>query len=139
GVLHAPKVFISYSHADKAIVLDLYHQLKGKNVNIWLDQFELSPGVLFQKEIEQSLRTSDAMLMVLSRNSNSSKWVPFEGAFFSGQNKLIIPVVLDEEGKSMASELPFLQGRFYADLSNAEARKKSVAKLSSTLSELQRR
>lgn len=139
-VLHAPKVFISYSHADKQSVIDLYHQLKASKVKLWLDQFELFPGVLFQQEIERALRASDAVLIALSRNSSSSKWLPFEGSFFYAQNnrKLIIPVVLDDEGKSLVRELPFLQGRLYVDLSSAEAREESVKWLSSALSELQR-
>lgn len=139
-VLHAPKVFISYAHGDKQSVLDLYHQLKAGRAKLWLDQFELSPGALFQQEIETALRASDAVLMVLSHNSNRSKWVSFEGAMFYGQGnkKPIIPVVLDEEGKSLASELPFLKGRLYVDLSNPQAREESVTKLSSALSELQR-
>jgi hypothetical protein len=123
-VLQAPKVFISYSHADKPTVLALYHELKDQRAKLWLDQFELSPGTLFQEVIEGALRTSDAVLMVLSRNSVRSKWISFEGSFFYGQDakKLIIPVVLDDEGRTLASELPFLQGRLYVDLSNAEAR-----------------
>jgi hypothetical protein len=139
NVLHAPKVFISYSHADKLPVLELYHQLKDTKAKLWLDQFELSPGVRFQQEIERALRASDAVLVVLSRNSKTSKWIPFEASVFYGQSnkKLIIPVVLDDEGKSLANELPFLQGRLYIDLSNAEARQDSIARLSSALSELQ--
>lgn len=139
-VLHAPKVFISYTHTDKHSVLDLYHRLKATRVNFWLDQFELTPGALFQQEIEGALRASDAVLMVLSRNSSRSKWVPFEGSFFYslGNKKLIIPVVLDDEGKLLASELPFLTGRLYVDLSNPEAWDGSIAGLSSVLSELQR-
>jgi hypothetical protein len=138
--LHAPKVFISYSHADRQSVLNLYHRLKKSRVKLWLDQFELAPGALFQPEIEHALRTSDAALVVLSRNTDKSKWVSFEGAFFyaQGGDKPIFPVVLDEEGKSLADELPFLKGRSYVDLSNAAAQRRSVAKLSSELSALQR-
>ena len=139
-VLHAPKVFISYAHGDKQSVLDLYQQLTAGRAKLWLDQIELSPGALFQQEIETALRASDAVLMVLSQNSNRSKWVSFEGSLFYGQGnkKPIIPVVIDDEGKSLASELPFLKGRLYVDLSNPQAREENVAKLSSTLSELQR-
>src|SRR5262249_2439090 len=94
-VLHAPSVFISYSHADKRTVLELYKQLKNAGINLWLDHFELSPGELFQPKIEQALCSSDAILTVLSRNSHRSQWLSFEGSFFYGQEakKLIIPVV----------------------------------------------
>jgi len=142
NVLHAPKAFISYSHADKESVLDLYHQLKDSGANLWLDQFELSPGTLFQQEIERAMKASDAMLIILSRNSNISKWVSFEGSFFyslgQSDKKLIIPIAFDDEGRSLATALPFLQGRLYIDLSKAEARKENVAKISSALSKLQR-
>ncbi len=137
-ILHAPKVFISYAHADKAAVLDLYGELKQGRVKLWLDQFELSPGVVLQTEIESALRTSDAMLMVLSKNSDRSRWIQFEGSLFYGQrgDKLIVPVVLDEEGKSLAATLPFLQGRLYVDLSSSSVRQESIARLASALSNL---
>jgi len=136
-VLHAPSVFISYSHGDKQLVIDLYNQLKNKKIKLWLDQFEVSHGDLFQQKIEQALRSSDAILTVLSRNANSSNWISFEGSYFYGQGERpIIPVVLDDEGKALADKLPFLKGRAYIDLSNPKARREGVAKLSTTLSSL---
>lgn len=137
-VLHAPKVFISYSHADKQTVLDLYHQLEGNGPSFWLDQLDLIPGMLLQQKIKDALRASDAMLAVLSRNSINSEWIRFEEAFFHGQNdtRPIIPVILDDEGKSLAKQLPSLDGRLYVDLSNAEARQENIAKLSSALMNL---
>jgi hypothetical protein len=137
-VLHAPMVFISYSHYDKQSVLDLYHQLKDDRIKLWLDQFELSPGISFQQEIERALQDSDAILIVLSRNSDKSRWISFEGTLFYGQNRKrpIIPVILDDEGKIFANQLPFLQERLYVDLSNAEGRQESIGRLSSQLSAL---
>jgi hypothetical protein len=139
-LLKAPRVFISYSHDDKQSVLDLYHRLKESSVELWLDQFELSPGVLFQETIEKALRTSDAVLMVLSKNSDRSTWISFEGSFFYGRsgNRPIIPVVLDDEGKSLVQKLPFLRGRLYVDLTNAEASQASFDRLRAALTELPR-
>ena len=137
-VLHAPKVFISYSHDDKKTVLDLYRQLKDSGISFWLDRFELIPGMLLQQKIEDALRTSDAMLAVLSRNSIRSEWIRFEEAFFHGKNDKgpIIPVVLDDEGKSLANQLPSLRERVYADLSNSETWQENITQLSSALMNL---
>ena len=95
--------------------------------------------MLLQQKIKDALRASDAMLAVLSRNSISSEWIRFEEAFFHGQNdtRPIIPVVLDDEGKSLANQLPSLSERVYVDLSNSEAWKENIAKLSSALMNLQ--
>lgn len=139
-VLHAPRVFISYSHNDKETVLNLYHSLRNKRINLWLDQFELSPGELFQEKIEEAIHSSDAILVVLSSNSEKSKWISFEGSIFYAQKseKLIVPVVLDEEGKLLAEDLPFLRGRLFVDLSNTDSKHESIDRLSSALLELQR-
>jgi len=139
-VFHSPRAFISYAHEDKAAVMSLYEDLKEKRVQLWLDQVELAPGARFQEEIERALRTCDALLVVLSKNSSRSEWVPFEGAFFYGHEgkKLIIPIALDDEGRERASVLPFLKDRLYIDFADESKRSEGVARLAAALSEVRR-
>jgi hypothetical protein len=140
GVLHAPRAFISYAHEDKTAVMSLYESLKEKRVKLWLDQVELSPGARFQEEIEHALHACDAILVVLSKNSSRSNWVPFEGAFFyaQGATKLIVPIVLDDEGRERARALPFLKDRLYIDFADEAKRNEGVAKLAAALSDARR-
>jgi hypothetical protein len=137
-VLHAPRVFISYTHADKDTVLDIYNSLKGDHVKLWLDQFEIVPGDRIRESVEQGLRKSDALLMVLSSHSKESNWVSFEGSLFHGQgaNKPIIPVVIDDGGKNLANRLPFLQDRLYVDLTNPKRKREAIKELAEAIGKL---
>jgi hypothetical protein len=137
-VLHAPRVFVSYSHKDKDTVLRLSHQLKKRKIELWLDHFEIFPGDIIQEKIELGLSSSDAILVCLSKNSEKSKWLPFESTLFYGRNetKKTIPVILDQKGKALAREMPSLKDRMYVDISNPKSRQKEVAKLAAVLSKL---
>ncbi len=119
--------------------MDLYARLRKKKVDLWLDQFELSAGIVFQARIERALRESDAILMVLSHNSKKSNWTSFEGAFFYALgDRLIVPVIVDNEGRSLANKLPFVAGRLYVDFSNANARRTGIAAIAKALTGLRR-
>jgi hypothetical protein len=137
-VLHAPRVIIVYTHADKDAVLDIYNSLKGDHVKLWLDQFELSAGDLIRESVEQGLRKSDALLMVLSRHSKESTWVSFGVSLFHGQgaNKPIIPVVIDDDGKNLANRLPFLQGRPFVDLADPKRKREAIKELAEAIGKL---
>lgn len=137
GILRSPRTFISYVHEDKAAVVKLYESLKERHVTLWLDQVELSPGARFQEEIERALRACDAILVVLSKNSSRSDWVSFEGSYFyaQGSAKLIIPIVLDDEGRERASAIPFLKDRLYIDFADEAKRGEVVANLVAALSD----
>jgi hypothetical protein len=115
----APRLFISYSHADKKFVSDLYDQLRAAKVDLWLDQHELLPGMEITASVEGGLRDCDGLICVLSKNSTQSKWLSFEGTLFyaSGREKTLIPVILDEQGKDEAGKLPFLRDRLFVDFS----------------------
>ena len=139
-VFHSPRAFISYAHEDKAAVISLYDSLKEKRVKLWLDQVELLPGARFQEEIERALHACDAILVVLSKNSSRSDWVPFEGAYFyaQGATKLIVPIVLDDEGRERARAMPFLKDRLYIDFADEAKRDEGVAKVAAALSDARR-
>jgi TIR domain len=117
--LTAPRFFISYSHADKKFVSDLYDQLRAAKVDLWLDQHELLPGMEITASVEGGLRDCDGLICVLSKNSTQSKWLSFEGTLFyaSGREKTLIPVILDEQGKEEAGKFPFLRDRLFVDFS----------------------
>lgn len=118
--LNAPSIFLSYSHDDSNIVSRVYSELKNNGLRVWLDRYDLAAGSLVAEDIERGLRISDAVIMFLSANSARSSWLPFEGAFFhgAGPTRPVIPIVLDVEGKALASRLPVTNGRLYIDMSD---------------------
>lgn len=63
------KVFLCHSSEDKPAVRELYAQLASENIDPWLDEEKLLPGQDWKLEIAKALRTSDAVLICLSKNS----------------------------------------------------------------------
>lgn len=64
------KVFLCHSSSDKPIVRDLYQKLAArKNIDPWLDEVKLLPGVDWNNEITQAVKESDVVIACLSRAS----------------------------------------------------------------------
>jgi formylglycine-generating enzyme required for sulfatase activity len=63
------KVFLCHAAGDKPAVRELYHRLRGAGFDPWLDEENLLPGQDWQLEIPQAVRSSDAVLICLSRRA----------------------------------------------------------------------
>ena len=62
-------VFLCHSSADKHLIRDLHERLKARGLRPWLDEVDLRPGQDWQLEITKAVRSSDVVLVCLSRNS----------------------------------------------------------------------
>lgn len=65
----ALKVFLCHANEDKEIVRDLYSRLIQTGVKPWFDEENLLPGQEWQLEIENSVRSSDVVIVCLSQKS----------------------------------------------------------------------
>jgi len=63
------KVFLCHASVDKPAVWKLYRYLRSKGMDPWLDEAKLLPGQKWQVEIPKALYASDAIIVVLSKNS----------------------------------------------------------------------
>jgi len=108
-------IFISYSRTDVAFVDWLARQLVTRRHHIWMDRWELSIGDSLISKIQSALTDSDAMLIVLSKNSVASEWCKKElnsGLMRELEEKrvLVLPCVIDD------CTIPlFLREKLYAD------------------------
>jgi hypothetical protein len=96
-----PRVFISHSSKDKAFVESLVEYLEKAGVKTWLDSRQLKPGDSIVAGIQDGLTDSDYIVLVLSHNSVTSRWVQAEinAAFMQemdGQGTRIIPIKIDD-------------------------------------------
>ena len=90
------KYFFSYSRHDGDFVKGLAQDLKAKNMNVWLDQIDIPPGVKWDTCIEQALNESVGMILVLSTSSVASDNVMDEVNYAISKNKHVIPLLLDD-------------------------------------------
>src|SRR3990172_8925829 len=107
------KVFISYAHEDKLFVQRLSEILKGQNIEVWLDDFELKVGDNIIDKINKGIDQCDYIIAVLSRAYTKSHWGLKElNAFaireLSSETNQILPILIED------CEIPiFLRDRVY--------------------------
>ena len=131
-------VLISYARADSEVAHRITKALEQQGFSVFQDATSLVAGVDFQHEITRALKSSSAVIAILSANSKRSKWVEHELQMALEEEKIVIPVLLDEEGKDnwvwplMSDRLAF---RLTKDFSTDEL----VRSLSSSLGPRRRR
>jgi hypothetical protein len=94
-------VFLSHSHADRAIASELAAALKMHGLNVWIDTTEIRAGDSIHERIETGLQAASYLVVLLSEHSLASKWVQREisYAYHRSDQKAqttIIPVRIDD-------------------------------------------
>jgi hypothetical protein len=110
------KVFISFSSQDKEFALRLSESLKFHGVDAWCYLWEMKVGDSLIDKINEGLKASDYLIVILSKNSLDSHWVKKElnaGFMLEARgNFKIIPALIEDCGERMP---PLLQEKIYAD------------------------
>jgi uncharacterized protein YjbI with pentapeptide repeats len=70
--------FISSSSADQGFAERLYSDLQSKGVRCWFAPEDLKIGAKIRSNIDESIRTYDKLLLILSQHSVASQWVEQE-------------------------------------------------------------
>lgn len=70
--------FLSYTNKDQDFAERLYADLQSKGIRCWYAQQELKAGDYYRHEIDESIRVSDKLLVILSQHSIHSDWVERE-------------------------------------------------------------
>lgn len=86
------KIFISYSHKDSNFATHLAANLKAQGLNVWIDR-RLRPGRVWSDELQDAIDNCQVVLVILSPDSATSKWVHREYQYAQSQEKLVIPLL----------------------------------------------
>jgi hypothetical protein len=115
------KIFISYAHDDRAIAECLLSELQRVSLVGWMDTADIGASEAISASIRDALRSSSAVVVLLSPKSLSSRWVQFEVGAAEALGKRIIPVII--EGKDIQNSIPdSLQGLHWLDARDKSAR-----------------
>lgn len=90
----AKHVFISYKHEEQDFVEMLIRQLEAAGFPVWLDTEQLRAGENWRESINEAIRDSFALILVISPDSKRSEYVTYEWAFAQGAGVKVIPVLL---------------------------------------------
>src|SRR5438094_473008 len=72
------RVFLSYADADEPIATRIADALRGAGLLVWSDSWELAAGDSIARRIEETLVSSDLLVVLLSPRSVNSRWVEVE-------------------------------------------------------------
>lgn len=87
------RVFISYSTKNKSIADKLIKKFKSLGHSVWRDVSSIMPGDDWLKEIDEGLRHSDALVLVITPEAIQSEYVAYEWAFALGAGVPVIPLL----------------------------------------------
>ncbi len=82
------RIFISYSKNEPTPAQNLARFLTSQGYSVWWDT-NLTSGEVFRDVIDSELNAADAVIVIWTRHSVSSKWVIAEADHAARQNKLI--------------------------------------------------
>lgn len=111
-------VFLSHNSKDKPAVREVERLLSANGLVVWLDEDELRPGIPWQNLLEEGIRTSRSVAVLVGKDGLG----PWEDEEMQGALRLaandkrpVIPVLLS--GAPKRPELPmFLGNRTWVDL-----------------------
>jgi hypothetical protein len=89
-------IFISYSKKDVGYAEKLINALRREGFNPWFDVEGLGAGTHWQNRLQKQIYTCDAYILIMSRNSYRSRWVPDELVTAKTKDKPIFPLLLDD-------------------------------------------
>jgi predicted transport protein len=87
--------FISYAHDDSSFVnKSLIPQLKQAGFTAWIDAEQLRAGKDWRQAIDKAIRSSLALVVVMSPKAKKSEYVTYEWAYALGVGIEVIPLLL---------------------------------------------
>lgn len=123
-------IFLSHTGVDKPFVRQLRTDLLAHGVpSVWLDEAEIDIGDSLISKIEEGIKLSRYIAVVLSKKSIGAPWVKKEldvamNREIASGEVVVLPLLYEE------CELPeFLKGKLYADFSKPEDYEVALNKL----------
>jgi hypothetical protein len=111
-------IFASYSTKDIEKIKPILHQISQiQGVRIFFADANLQPGDIISQRITQNIIGADIFLVFYSESAKESSYVQQEIGVALGQNKIIIPLLLDQ-----TKPTGMLADRHYLDLSDEKKR-----------------
>jgi hypothetical protein len=107
-------ILLSYAHRDSEIASKIAERLQQAGIDTELNRTELQPGDSWYTSLEQALKDTDGVLLLLSPASLNSAWVTREYQYALSQEK---PLYIALVGALPTEDIPYALRTFqYVDL-----------------------
>lgn len=90
------QVLISHSSRDNESAQRIKKVLEDNGFSCWLDSDDIPPGADFVKKIAEAMSQCEAVVVLVSKNSQDSDWVRNEVTAAKEQKKLLIPYMIQD-------------------------------------------
>lgn len=87
-------IFISYSRTDTTYAMSLADDMERRGFNVWIDREGIHHGSDWFRKIEQAIAHADAVVVIMTPESEQSEWCEREIMLAQRDQKLIFPVLL---------------------------------------------
>src|SRR6266446_990935 len=106
----APHVFVSYSRDDEVFLQRLVADLQAHGITVWIDKSGIPPGTPdWENALRAAISTSQAIILIASPHSRSSRFVRDELSLAERYNHRIYPIWVD--GTDWIDCIPMGYGR----------------------------
>jgi hypothetical protein len=125
-------IFVSYSHKQRQLVMELARRLRAGRVRVWFDDWEMQPGDFLRERISKGIEESRYFLVVVSRDALTSNLVKYElncgiVAEIEQNGVNVIPALAPQMEYEL---LPVdLRAKSYLDLRTTEGTEESTRRL----------
>ncbi len=89
------KIFLSYSRDDLHFVEELAKDLENAGYDVWYDLTDIEGGDRWAQEIQEGIKESEILVIVVSPNALKSEWVEKEFLFASKRGMKIVPLLYE--------------------------------------------
>jgi hypothetical protein len=86
-------VFLSHNSRDKPVVEEIGKWLGGRGLRVWLDKWQLRPGVPWQEGLEAGVQASQAVAVLVGADGLAAWQEPEMRAFIARSKREQIPVI----------------------------------------------
>ena len=100
------QVFISYSSKQQSIAAEIRHTLESNSISCWMAPDSIPTGDNYLSVIPLALEQVDVLLLILTPDSENSRWVQKEVGSAVGADKKLLPYQL--ENFELTKEFRFL-------------------------------
>ena len=100
--LQKPRLFLSHAWANKQLARRVARRLGHRGFEVWLDEQQIQIAETLTDRLREAIRSSSRLLVLLTKASVVSKWVPKEVAFAREQTPpvTIVPLIAESDVQS---------------------------------------
>jgi hypothetical protein len=111
----AYKVFLSHNARDAAWVKWIAENARSAGIEVYLYEHDLRPGELVADKLQSAIRESDALIVLLTGNSQFSPYVQQEVGAARALQKPVVPLVqpgIDQRSLAMLQGVDYISFDF---------------------------